>query len=162
MKIIADTREQKVLQFNHPFITEVVRKKLDAGDYAVEFSDGFSPAVVFERKSITDLFGTLGDGYARFKKEILRAKKANTTLIIIIEGTLTEVRQGIERSFRSGDTIISQLFTIRTRHGIETVFCDGREEAADFITQTFLSLGREYVRNKGRKCSLTEKSETQK
>lgn len=161
MKIIIDTREQRPLEFKHRFITGCIFRKIDAGDYAVEFEDGYSPPVVFERKSISDLFGTLGDGYKRFKKEIVRAREANVTIIIIVEQTLFDIKEGIERSFRSGDTILSQLFTLRARYGIETVFCNGRDECSEYITQFYLGLGREYIKNKGTQCSLTADIKTQ-
>lgn len=163
MKIIADTREQRVLEFSHPFITGIIRRKLDVGDYAVEFEDGYIPGVRYERKSITDLFGTLGGGYGRFKKEIVRAQKAQVALIIITENTLSEVGEGIDHSIRSGNSILSQLFTLLTRYSVQTVFCNGRDECAEYITQHFLAIGREYVKNKGKPppCSAIEGSKTQ-
>lgn len=130
----------------------MIRRKLDVGDYGVEFEDGHVPPVYFERKSLTDLFGTLGEGYARFKKEINRAKDSKSIITIITEANLSRVYEGTERSFRSGDAIVSQLFTIKVRYGIETVFCNNRRECSEYITQHFLALGRAYIKNRKTTC----------
>ena len=66
MTIIIDNREQKPLEFSVP----TKRGTLAVGDYRAEFSDGSVSQVVFERKSINDLYGTLSKGYSRFKREI--------------------------------------------------------------------------------------------
>ncbi len=115
------------------------------GDYMVEFSDGFIPPISIERKSLGDLFGTLSKGYKRFRKEILRAKENNIQLIILIECSMTKVLKGIEESYRSGDEILQQLFTIAVRHKIPFHCCNNREESSRWITEKFLALGREYV-----------------
>lgn len=156
LKLIVDTREQKPLHFTHSFITEIKRKKLDVGDYAVEFEDGFVPKIAYERKSIEDLFGTLGKGYGRFKREIERALDNKVRLSIIVEKPLVCVSRGIDRSVRSGDAVISQLFTIRERYGIEPVFCNGREECSAYITQSFLAVGREYIKGKCGKTTTAQ------
>ena len=146
MKIIIDTREQLPLQFDNKQITETIRQKLNVGDYGCVFEDGYEVPVYFERKSLTDLFGTLGEGYERFKKEIVRAKETDKKIIIIVEKCLLAVARGCERSYRSGDAILTQLFTLRQRYGLETVFCSNRNECAEYITQFYLSVGREYIK----------------
>ena len=70
MIVLIDTREQQPLEFDHKFIEGIEMTKLEVGDYAVKFKDGYSPLYFFERKSIGDLFGTMGKGYKRFKREI--------------------------------------------------------------------------------------------
>ena len=145
MKIICDTREQLALEFNHPYITEIIRQKLEVGDYNAEYSDGHRPPICFERKNINDLFQTLSSGYSRFKKEILRAKESKVLLIIIIEGSLSRIIKGIDESQRSGDEILQQLFTIMFRYQVPFVCCNNREESSRFITETFLAYGRERI-----------------
>jgi len=104
--------------------------------------------VIFERKSITDLFGTLGKGYKRFKKEIVRAQNSSSSMAIIVEGTLTDVLAGHEHSKREGLSIVRQLNTIFFRYGISTVYCDGRDEMTEYIYQFYYSAGAEYVRRR--------------
>jgi len=140
MKIIIDTREKKPLEFSVP--TE--RGSLAVGDYCAKFSDGSTSKVVFERKFINDLYGTLSSGYDRFKREISKSKEEGITLLIIVEGSLRRVLHGCNHSKRNGISIIYQLFTLRVRYGIETVFSNNREEMSQYITHLFLSLEREY------------------
>lgn len=142
MTILIDTREQSQLEF--PKVTDVQKVCLPVGDYAVKFSGVYEVPVVFERKGINDLYGTLSSGYERFKREINRAKESNIKLIIIVEGTLTQVLKGVKFSKRTPISIIYQLFTLRVRHDIETVFCKDREEMAEYITQFYIAHKKHY------------------
>lgn len=160
MKILIDSREQLPLQFDNKQITDTIRQKLNVGDYGCVFEDGYEVPVYFERKSLTDLFGTLGEGYVRFKKEIIRAKETEKKLIIIVEKCLLAVARGCDRSYRSGDAILSQLFTIRQRYGVETVFCSNRVECAEYITHFYLSYGREYI-NRVKEEEKCQRSKTE-
>ena len=56
-------------------LTIIIKRKFVlkvVGDYAWETDSGYILPLTFERKSLGDLFSTLGKGYPRFKKEILR------------------------------------------------------------------------------------------
>ena len=119
--------------------------KLDVGDYGCQFADGYIPPVYFERKGLSDLFGTLGKGYKRFKKEILRAKENKFTMIIIIEGTLSKVLSGYERSTIGGISIIRQLFTLWIKYGIHPVFCKDKFEMSNYIAEFYCAIGRKYL-----------------
>ena len=138
-KILIDTREQKPLEF---YDSEVVNTEvvcLPYGDYHIRFKDGYEPPVVFERKSLSDLFGTLGKGYVRFKKEITKAKNDDVQLVIIIECSLTKIFRGIKHSKRSGGSVVKQLFTLMVRHKIPFVCCSNRKEMAQYIVNFYLS-----------------------
>jgi ERCC4-type nuclease len=121
------------------------------GDYMVMLKDGYIPPISIERKSLSDLVGSLSKGYKRFRKEIIRAKENNIQLIILIEASMTKVLKGIEESYRSGDEILQQLFTISVRHKVPFHCCNNREEASRWITEMFLAIGREYILNKGKR-----------
>lgn len=146
MYIIQDTREQKPLRFKHPYIEGVKVEKLDVGDYCCEFTDGYRPKIVFDRKAIGDLYGTMGKGYKRFKNCISRSQNTNTTLFIIVEGSLSKVLKGYERSQIKGISIVYKLFTIWVRHGVQTIFCKDRAEMSEFITQFYIACGKEHVK----------------
>ena len=140
-----DTREQAPLFSSlspFPFITEVFFEKLSVGDYAVEYSDGYRPKISFERKSIPDVYGTLGKNHARFKKEVLRAKEGGITLIVIIEGTLGKTLKGYKHSTMSGVSIVRQLFTLWVKYNIVPVFCSDRREMETYIYNYFCAIGR--------------------
>jgi ERCC4-type nuclease len=150
LKIIIDTREQRPLEFEHPYITEVIRQKLIVGDYCAEYTDGHKPSIIFERKSLEDLFGTLSQGYKRFKKEIIKAKENKILLIIIIETSLTRISKGINESQRSGEEITQQLFTLLIRYRLPFVCCKDRVEMTRYIIEFYLAYGREYINNKSK------------
>ena len=67
LTIVVDTREQNPLFSPCEW---VVRKKLDVGDYSIV---GFESMITVERKSLADLYGTIGQGYDRFERELQRA-----------------------------------------------------------------------------------------
>ena len=140
MEIIIDTREQKPLEFTVP----TIRECLPCGDYRAKFSDGSLSEVVFERKSINDLYGTLSAGYERFKKELGRASEAGIHVIIIVERSLRRVLRGCNNSQRTPISIVYQLFTIRIRYGIETVFSQDRDEMSTYITNYYLAEERHH------------------
>jgi len=146
LEIFIDTRESAPLSFKNEYITKVVRRKLSVGDYGCVFKDGYEVPVFFERKALGDLFSTLGTGYKRFKREILRSHESKKTLILIIEGSLFKVLAGYEYSNLTGLSIIRKLFTLWVRYGVMPVFCNSREEMAEYITQFYISAGKEYVR----------------
>jgi ERCC4-type nuclease len=78
-----DTREQRLLAFEGATV-----EKLNFGDYKLHDSKEY--AVYFERKSLNDFVGTMSSGYERFTREIGRAEKFNSHLIIIVENPIVE------------------------------------------------------------------------
>lgn len=146
MKIIQDSREQTPLVFDNPLITEVKVEALNVGDYMCEFENGFTPPVSFERKSIGDLFSTLGKGYRRFKKEIERAKESETRLELLIEGSISKVEKGIKWSKRAGEEVARQVMTIYMKYDIRPVFCVNANDASLYITRYFEAIGKLYVK----------------
>lgn len=59
--LVADTREQKPLDFSPFEGVSVEEGTLWPGDYTVR---GFEKSIAFERKSVSDLIGTMKGGYA--------------------------------------------------------------------------------------------------
>lgn len=141
MKIIVDSREQRPLVFG--CTTE--RKKLHCGDYGASFKDGHIHEVVFERKSIGDLFSTLTFGYDRFRREIFRAEKSKIRLIIAVEGTKEKVLKGYSHSKRDPESIIVQLETIKRKYGVETLFFGNRVSMANHIHDVFMVEYEKYL-----------------
>jgi len=143
--ITVDSREQKPLELKSENITKVIRKKLNVGDYSCQFEDGHIVPIVFERKGVGDLFSTMGTGYKRFKREMTRAQESNTSLIIIIEGTMTKVAKGYSHSRLPGSSVIKKLFTLQLKYGVPTVYCKDREEMQNYIVNFFEACGRLYL-----------------
>ena len=153
LQILIDSREKLKLNFNQPYISGVKIQKLDCGDYMVELSDGHIPPVSFERKELGDLFGTLSQGYTRFKKELIRAKNKELQIIIIVKGTLTEVLQGYKYSKRRPEQIVQQLFTLLVKYNIWPVFLSTEKEMSDFIYYYACAYARKRL--KDQKCPPT-------
>ena len=143
-----DTREQKPLFFD-TFGVKVRREKLSCGDYHMVFSDGTSSSVVFERKSIPDLFGTMTKGHERFKKEMTRAKEQGLSMVILVEGPLSQVAKGCKHSRVPGITIIRTVFSLWTRYGLVPIFSRNREEASQYILQFYLAEYRKQQKEVG-------------
>jgi len=151
VKILIDTREQNPLEFKdvrYPYVTDTVRMTLGVGDYGCQYEDGWVAPVVFERKSIPDLFGTLGKGHERFKKEIARSKRDNIKLILIIEGSFSKVMKGYGRSSLKGTSVIKTIMTFWVKYNLIPVFCKDRTEMKDYIYNYFCAIGRLKVREK--------------
>ena len=147
MKILIDSREQAPLVFPIDGIcTETKLATLDVGDYQAEYTDGTRPPVVFERKGLGDLFGTMTAGYARFKREMERAQEQGIRLILLIEGTLTDVYAGHTYSQFAGSSCVQKLFTLWVKYDLYPVFCANRSEMSRYIIEFYAGIGRNYKR----------------
>jgi ERCC4-type nuclease len=143
--VIVDSREQKPLVFKEGVFSERKVEGLPFGDYwAYEDSPANPYPVAVERKSLPDLFGTMGKGYKRFKREIERAHKNGFQLILLMECSMRDVVGGIKQSRRSGDAVLKQVFTLFVRYEVMPVFAGDRRSAARYVEELFSSLNREY------------------
>jgi len=156
--MLIDTRETNFLRFPiDKVLTEVVRTKLNVGDYMVEFVDGHRPPVSFERKNLSDLFGTMGKGYKRFKREMERAENSGVQLILIIEGTVKDVLRGPDFGTQEGIRVLRRILTLWVRYDLPVIFCQDREEMVVVIREFFEAIGRNYIRENGKKTVGTTK-----
>jgi hypothetical protein len=79
--VIVDTREQAAWSFRgimtdggpreprRPLVVPTLVATLQTADYSIH---GFEDRIVIERKSLADLYGTLGGGRERFERELVR------------------------------------------------------------------------------------------
>lgn len=139
MKIITDTREQLSLDFSKIKGVEVVRTKLDAGDYSIV---GYENQISFERKSVQDLVGTLIGGHERFLREMERWADYKEKYILV-EHTPSIlfaycVKHGWTNKF---DTIIQSLLAYACHYNVRVRFCKNREDMAKYIVRK----GTEFI-----------------
>lgn len=147
MVIISDTREQNELDFSGiEGVEKVEVMGLAYGDYTALVHSKPVP-IVFERKGFSDLWGTMTKGHDRFKAEMERAKKDNVKLILIIEGTYSDVWNGFERSAFSGQAMLKKLAMMYTRYDLEYVFCESRRVMSRRICDTFHAIERNFSLN---------------
>lgn len=95
--VIRDTREQTGYGFSSltcdasdgggPLIVPVEVDTLRSGDYSLR---GYEDQVAVERKSLPDLFGTLGQGRDRFERELERLSFFRFAAVVV-EATLPDV-----------------------------------------------------------------------
>ena len=92
--IIYDTREQDIFipQILRKNGIQTIRRKLDTGDYAIQYRDGYIPPVVIERKACLDeLIGNMldnrkdADGNNRFIRELERSKQQALKVYLLIQ-----------------------------------------------------------------------------
>ena len=116
---------------------------LPYGDYGAVIHGKVCP-LIFERKGFSDLWGTMTSGYDRFKLEMERANSDKIKLILIIEGSYTDVWNGFERSQYDGGSMLKKLATLYTRYDLEYIFTESRRVMARRIADTFYAIERGF------------------
>lgn len=141
--IFIDSREQRFLDLNYP----VEIKKLEVGDYGLSSPEECGN-IYIERKSISDMIGSLSSGLERFTKEIERAKAAGAYLIILVEENLNNALAFNSLPHVFGKTkvtpdyifhIVREL-TQKYPH-IQFLFSGNRAESARLVKQILFSEG---------------------
>lgn len=138
--IYCDTREQNPLKFNLPS----ERRTVKSGDYCFNNPAG-NGRIVFERKSLCDLIGTLSSGYDRFKREIERINQAGQNLVIIVEQNLEESlnfnkNHNISKFSKrvSPDFIFHKVRELTQGYDfIQFLFVNGRKESSRVIEKVY-------------------------
>ena len=144
-KLLVDSREQLPLEFRQGVFDEIEVKGLEFADYSLEI-EGTKVPIMFERKSLGDLYGTMGTGYKRFKEEMRKAKEADCHLFLLIEASMQEVWKGYEHSSVSGDSMLKKLAMLRVRYDLEVHFFNGRREMARWIEEIFSAVARNWAK----------------
>jgi len=134
--IIVDTREQKPLWY--PDEPDILQLKLDEGDYTT--SDLINK-VHAERKSGNDLYGSIIQGHARFRNELIRARDKGIKLAVFVECSKEDF---IAKKFRGGYMLNAKpvqlrnmLTTIADRYDVDFIWCDGRKDMRIKIIEWF-------------------------
>ena len=146
--ILEDTREQKPLSFaRFKHVDYEQSQHLPFGDYACVINGGTPSLTYFERKSKADLWGTMASkNYERFKKEFNKSIEAGAKLILIIEATISGINTGFSyaggRSKFLGSSMCKKLETLRVKHGLEVVYCDGRTDMKRYMYERWLAEAR--------------------
>ena len=123
-QIIVDSREQKPFHFEGHTLIE---SKLEYGDYSLHPNN----KLAVERKSLSDLYGTLSGGLERFEREIQKAKKLEGYIVVVVEATLNNMMYQKQKFGKASGEFIAHNMRklLRQYDNLQFVFCDGREEA---------------------------------
>jgi len=96
-QIIIDTNEQAPWRFTGmstvkgvPLIVDCVDQWIETGDYSIV---GLEDRITIERKSVSDLFGTVGGGRERFCRELDRMRTFEYSAVIV-EGGWADIAVG--------------------------------------------------------------------
>jgi hypothetical protein len=141
--IIKDTREGRPLIFAEPSIEGT----LNWGDYGLS-DESLSDKVRIERKSLTDLIGTLSSGYERFTREIDRAGKDGGYIVVLVEERFQNLLSfnflpHISKRVRAKPDFICHRIRELCQYfdNFQLLCVDGRKEAAK-ATARILQLGK--------------------
>jgi len=137
--MIQDTREQRPLFKPDIYIKEY---GLKVGDYSIE---GMEDKITIERKSIPDLFGSLGKGRKNFEKRIAKMKDMYWSAIMI-EGCEDEVMKKQDYSSMNVNAIYHTLSSYEV-DGVHIYFAKRKRDAQDWVltrlTRFFTHIGRD-------------------
>ena len=150
--ILVDTREQKPLSWSpYKDVNQEVRT-LKQGDYTAilhtRYGDILS-RLVFDRKSVGDLWGTFVGDSERFKNEYHRSVVAKEKLCLIVEATCKDIHddgfgytqkgRGFIRHNFTGSSMIKKMETFREKYSLEVIYCDGRTDMRRYIASRFMA-----------------------
>jgi DNA excision repair protein ERCC-4 len=117
--IVIDTREQT------PFLFDSVDPKpnidfrmLKQGDYSVA---GFEDQIAVERKTKSDLYGSLGKGRNRFEREIIRLRSYQFAAIVCESDWLSIIKNPPIRSALNPKALMGSLVAWSIRHGVHFI-----------------------------------------
>ncbi|MBF0474553.1 MAG: ERCC4 domain-containing protein [Deltaproteobacteria bacterium] len=142
MIIIQDSREQ------HPFSFSGIRPRpiievagLQTGDYSIK---GLENDITIERKSLPDLFGSVGQARARFEREFGRMSELKYAAVVC-EGDWWDVfKNPPARSRMEPKSVYATLIAWTQRYGIHFWPCPNRQ----FAEKTTYRLLERYWRDR--------------
>ncbi len=136
--IITDTREQKELKFSQATEKECVKE----GDYALKGEEDLG--IRIERKSLSDMVGTLSQGLQRFERELQRAVDKDLYIVMLVESSINDalgfdylpqmrwVQAKPQHIFKNLRDLLNK-FPLH----FQVIFVDGRIEAAKKLIRIF-------------------------
>lgn len=131
-----DSREQLPYQFRTSLSQHIsfaiLKGALPEGDYAAHLvcEDGPEATAVIERKSLSDLYGSLTHNRERFERELERLRPYGFKALIV-EGDLPAIARGGLRpdSQVNPRSIVASLIAFSQRFNVHVVFAGDRRHA---------------------------------
>jgi ERCC4-type nuclease len=121
--VVIDTREQLAWSFagmqadaidgRRPIQVACVRACLPSGDYSLL---GFENRIAIERKSLQDLFSTIGQGRARFERELARLAVMEAADVVVEADWQTVIETPPERSQLPPKVVFRSVIAWRLRY----------------------------------------------
>ena len=131
--IIVDKREQLPWQFTG-YDVRLIYAILETGDYSIF---GLQNNVCAERKSLSDLFGSLGKGHKVFMDRMKRMRDFECKALVI-EATYDRVLHPYKNYSKvHPSSVIGSLSKIAAVYNIPVIFAGGRRNAQSFVYHMF-------------------------
>jgi len=124
--LIRDSREQCPLSFPEGQAVEI--GTLATGDYSLK---GLQELCTVERKSLSDLIGSISQDRERFSKELQRLR-AYRCRALIIEANISDILEHRYRSNMQPEAVIGSLASFQVKYELPIVFCGDAEGAARY------------------------------
>lgn len=139
--MLIQVAQNEQLPYGFPLVPTKIKyaietKHLPTGDYVVDRSDkGLSQGrscAVLERKTLSDLYGTLTHGRQRFERELERMRSFGFSAIII-EAELSQIvnpNAHLKHPTKANPkSILGSLLAFQQRFNVHIMPCPGREAA---------------------------------
>lgn len=137
--IIIDSREQRPYDFqNIKPPPEVIVQGLRTGDYSV---DGLEDKVCVERKELSDLFNSVGNGRKRFEREMVRMSEFDYSALVIESSLASIFTNPPARSKMNSKAVFRTLISWSVKYNVH-IFPMWDRESAEKVT--YLILKRFY------------------
>lgn len=145
MKIICDTREKYPWQFDEKYVDEVIHRKVDTGDYAIE---GLEQVLCIERKrNVQELVLNIrGD---RFTRELERMQSYKHRFLIC-EFDLDDIRKypvgssipkkELAKVRANGEWILKCITRLQVKYGLNVVYAGDVDNAIWIVTKIMLEV----------------------
>lgn len=140
--IKADSRQQYL-----PLIVRARSVSLFTGDYSLE---GFEKDIAIERKSLSDLYGTLSRGRARFEDELSRLDAMRFAMVVVEAPWRRVLFDPPLSSSLLPKSVSRSVIAWRIRfRGVHWDFCEDRRMAELVTFRTLQRFYEDEVRNNG-------------
>jgi ERCC4-type nuclease len=132
--VTIDSREQLPLFLKKPLKDLIIKRTtLPVGDYSV---DGFAESCAVERKSLPDLYHSLGQDRARFKRELEKLATYEFKALVI-EGSELDLFRWQDFSRMHPRAIFESVVSINVRLNINIYF-GSRDNIEQYILSRFI------------------------
>lgn len=140
LTIVVDTREQRPLPID-PAIT-CVYETLGEGDYAAK---GFEAYARLERKSSSDLWGTLHGGHDRFNRELARLGDIPRAAIVVDDARDPEhAALGMNASDKEARRFIMIVRALQWTGRVPIIWAGNRDRAASYVVWALTSVVEDF------------------
>jgi DNA excision repair protein ERCC-4 len=129
--ILQDTREQTPWRWSSACTVQVVT--LTEGDYSLA---GFSDRVRVERKSLSDLVGSITVGRERFLGECQRLTAFEFRLLVV-ESSVEAVLAHAYRSATSPQSVLGSVIALHVDYGLPCCWAGDATNAANIVERLF-------------------------